>query len=72
MANNGLLIVTWDEDDNSADNHIPTIFYGAHVPPGSYGEPMSHYNVLSTVEQMYGLPKTGLATNAPAITDIWA
>lgn len=72
MANNGLLIVTWDEDDNSADNHIPTIFYGAHVRPGSYGEPMSHYNVLSTVEQMYGLPKTGLAANVPAITDIWA
>ena len=72
MANNGLLIVTWDEDDNSADNHIPTIFYGAHVRPGSYSEPMSHYNVLSTVEQMYGLPKTGLAADAPAITDIWA
>jgi len=30
------------------------------------------YNVLATVEQMYGLPKTGLAANAPAITDIWA
>ncbi|MDT5215885.1 MAG: phosphatidylinositol-3-phosphatase, partial [Mycobacterium sp.] len=32
----------------------------------------SHYNVLSTVEQMYGLPLTGLAANAPAISDIWA
>jgi len=27
---------------------------------------------LSTIEQMYGLPKTGLAANAPAISTIWA
>ena len=71
-ANNSLLIVTWDEDDNSSRNRIPTVFYGAHVRPGTYGEQISHYNVLSTLEQMYGLPKTGYAANAPAITDIWA
>ncbi|KAA8967396.1 alkaline phosphatase family protein [Mycobacterium sp.] len=71
-ANNSLLIVTWDEDDNSERNRIPTIFYGAGVRPGNYPEPISHYNVLSTVEQMYGLPKLGLAARAPAITDIWA
>lgn len=70
-ANNSLLIVTWDEDDNSANNQIPTIFYGAHVPAETYGAPLSHYNVLSTVEEMYGLPKTGLAANAPAISGIW-
>jgi hypothetical protein len=71
-ANNSLLIVTFDEDDNSANNQIATVIYGAHVKPGSYNEPISHYNVLSTVEQMYGLPLTGLAANAPAISDIWA
>ncbi|MEE6178440.1 alkaline phosphatase family protein [Mycobacterium sp. 050134] len=72
VANNSLLIVTWDEDDNSTTrNQIPTVFYGAHVRPGAYPEQISHYNVLSTLEQMYGLPKIGLAANAPAITDIW-
>lgn len=71
-ANNSLLIVTWDEDDNSSGNRIPTVCYGAHVRPGTYGEQISHYNVLSTLEQMYGLPKTGYAANAPVITDIWA
>lgn len=70
-ANNSLLIVTWDEDDNTARNQIPTIFYGAHVRPGTYATPISHYNVLSTLESMYGLPKLGLAARAPAITDIW-
>lgn len=71
VANNSLLIVTWDEDDNSSRNQIPTIFYGAHVVPGNYPERINHYNLLSTIEQMYGLPKTGYAAGAPPITDIW-
>jgi len=71
VANNSLLIVTWDEDDDGPRNQIPTVIYGAHVRPGTYNEQISHYNVLSTCEQMYGLAKTGNAANAPAITDIW-
>jgi phosphatidylinositol-3-phosphatase len=70
-SNNSLLIVTWDEDGGESGNHIPTVFYGAHVQPGTYNETINHYNVLSTLEQMYGLPRTGNAANAPAITDIW-
>lgn len=70
-ANRSLLILTWDEDDNSSRNQIPTVFYGAGIRPGTYQEPISHFNVLSTIEQMYGLPKLGLAARAPAITDIW-
>jgi hypothetical protein len=71
-ANNGLLIVLWDEsNDYLFPNRIPMIFYGAHVKPGTYDEKIDHYNLLSTLEQMYGLPKTGHAANAPAVTDIW-
>jgi phosphatidylinositol-3-phosphatase len=70
-TNNSLLILTWDEDNNTARNQIPTVFYGANVKPGTYSAPISHYNVLSTLEQMYGLPKLGYAARAPAITDIW-
>lgn len=70
-ANNSLLILTFDEDDGGSRNQIPTIFYGAHVRPGSYSEQINHYSVLSTIEQMYGLPKTGHAAGAPPITDIW-
>ncbi|MGZ4530697.1 MAG: alkaline phosphatase family protein [Mycobacterium sp.] len=71
-GNNSLLIITFDEDDGGSKNQIPTVIYGAHVKPGAYSEPISHYNVLSTIEEMYGLPKTGLAANAPAMADIWA
>jgi phosphatidylinositol-3-phosphatase len=71
VANNSLLIVTWDEDDGGPRNQIPTVIYGAHVQPGTYNEPISHYSVLSTLEQMYGLPKTGNAANAAPIASIW-
>ena len=71
VANNSLLVVTWDEDDDSARNQIPTVVYGAHVQPGTYNDQINHYNVLSTLEQMYGLPKTGNAVNAAPIADIW-
>jgi phosphatidylinositol-3-phosphatase len=72
VGNNSLLIITFDEDDGGSENQIPTIIYGGHVKPGSYSETITHYSVLSTIEEMYGLPRTGLAANAPAITDIWA
>ncbi len=71
VANNSLLIVTWDEDEGGGRNQIPTVIYGAHVQPGTYNEQISHYNVLSTLEQMYGLPKTGNAANAAPIATIW-
>lgn len=71
-ANNSLLIVTWDEDDDRADNHIATIFYGAGVRPGTYDTPINHYSVLSTIQEMYGLPRTGQAASAAPIAGIWA
>ncbi len=72
VANDSLLIVTWDEDDDSSRNQIATMIYGAHVQPGTYPEQINHYSVLSTLEQMYGLPKTGNAANAAPIASIWA
>ncbi|SEL85899.1 alkaline phosphatase family protein [Streptacidiphilus jiangxiensis] len=70
-ANNSLLVVTWDEDDSTESNQIATIFYGADVLTGQYSEKINHYNVLSTLEGIYGLAKTGSAASATPITDIW-
>jgi acid phosphatase len=72
VANNSLLILTWDEDDGGPRNQIPTVIYGAHVQPGTYNEQINHYSVLSTLEQMYGLPKLGYAAGAAPIATIWA
>ncbi|OBG30979.1 acid phosphatase [Mycobacterium sp. E3198] len=72
VANNSLLIVTWDEDDGGPRNQIPTIIYGGHVQPGTYTEQINHYSVLATLEQMYGLPRLGYAATAAPIATIWA
>lgn len=70
-ANNSLLIITWDEDDGSQTNQIPTLFVGPMVKPGRYAEQINHYSVLRTVEDMYGLPAANNSANASAIADCW-
>jgi hypothetical protein len=70
-TNNSLLIVTWDEDDNTQNNQIPTIFIGPMVKPGNYSEKINHFNVLRTLEDMYGLSYVGKSSTATPITDIW-
>lgn len=70
-THNSLLIVTFDEDDNGAENHIPTIIYGAHVRPGRYAERISHYSVLSTILAVYTLPPFAEAVTTPPIRAIW-
>jgi phospholipase C len=68
---NSLLIVTWDEDDGSEGNHIATIFVGPMVAPGQYSEKIDHYNVLRTIEAMYGLKPLGNAAAVKPIKDVW-
>ncbi|HEX4701179.1 MAG TPA: alkaline phosphatase family protein, partial [Pseudonocardiaceae bacterium] len=68
----GLLVVTWDEDDFSQANQIPTIIVGAQVKPGRYAEHIDHYSLLRTLETAYGLPALGAAASARPITDCWS
>ncbi len=71
QSNNSLLIVTWDEDDYTENNQIPTIVVGQPVKAGQYSENINHYNLLATLEQIYGLSPVGNSAGAAAITDIW-
>jgi acid phosphatase len=71
MTHHSLLIVDWDENDGSPGNQIPTIFAGQMVRPGRYGEPITHYGVLRTIERLYGLRSIGLARRAHPITNVW-
>ena len=70
-VHNSLLIVTFDEDDDHAGNHIPTIILGAHVHRGRYPEPITHYNVFSTLLAMYALPPFANAVSSSPIYSIW-
>jgi len=70
-THHSLLIVTWDENDGSHGNQIPTIFAGQMVRNGRYGEHITHYSVLRTVENLYRLPLLGHAATARLIRRIW-
>ena len=41
------------------------------VKPGQYGEPIKHYSVLRTIEDLYDLRPLGHAAHAAPITDVW-
>jgi hypothetical protein len=71
QSNNSVLIVTWDEDDYTENNQIPTLVVGQPVKPGKYSENINHYNLLATLEQIYGVNEVGSSSGATPITDIW-
>jgi hypothetical protein len=41
------------------------------VRSGSYGEHISHYDVLRTLEDLLGLKHVGKAASATTITKVW-
>jgi phospholipase C len=71
-THNSVLILTFDEDDRSQSNQIPTIFYGQHVRTGGFSERITLYSVLRTIEDAYGLGCVANSCGASAITDVWS
>ncbi|GAA4633530.1 alkaline phosphatase family protein [Actinoallomurus vinaceus] len=70
-THNSVLILTFDEDDHSQNNQIPTIFYGQHVKTGDFAERITHDNVLRTVEDGFTLACVANSCGATPITGIW-
>jgi phosphatidylinositol-3-phosphatase len=68
-ANDGVLILTFDENDGSPGNQIPTILAG-NVNPGSYSQHITHYNVLRTIEDIFAVKALGKAAPATPITGV--
>jgi phosphatidylinositol-3-phosphatase len=53
-ANDGVLILTFDEDDGSHGNQVATILMG-NVNPGQYDQMINHYSVCRTITDIFGL-----------------
>lgn len=70
-THNSLLIVTWDEDDDNQNNRIPTFFVGPMVKTGEYTGKVTHFNLLRTIEDIYGLSHAGAAKTSQPIKNIW-
>jgi hypothetical protein len=71
QTHNSLFILTWDEDDFTTPNQIPTLFVGPMVRAGRYAEPINHYHVLRTLEDLYSLPYAGNSATVAPIVDVW-
>lgn len=69
-THNSMLVVTWDEDDMSANNKIPTLIVGPMVAQKTITQKSSHYSLLRTLEDLYGLDKLGHSEQAVPL-DIW-
>lgn len=69
QANNGVLILTFDENDGSPGNQIPTILIG-NVNPGQYSQTINHYSVLRTIEDIFGLKHLGESGSATPIMGV--
>ena len=69
-----LLVLTWDEDDIGAGNHVPTILLGGGIGVGARSAvAYNHYSLLHTIESARGV--STLTTNdagSPAITDLFS
>lgn len=68
-ANGGLLILTFDENDGSPGNQIPTILMG-NVNPGQYGQNINHYSVLRTIEDIFQLKPLALTGKVKPIKNV--
>ncbi|HET8970560.1 MAG TPA: alkaline phosphatase family protein, partial [Candidatus Nanopelagicales bacterium] len=71
VDNDSLLIVTFDEDDRSQHNRIPTIAYGAAVRTGTLGRRIDHCSVLRTLESLYRLRPLGCAATTAPVRSLW-
>jgi phosphatidylinositol-3-phosphatase len=66
----GVVFVVFDEANSG--NHVPAIALGPLVQPGSrFTRATSHYGLLRTIEDAWGLPRLGRSARATAITGIW-
>ena len=69
---NGVVVVTFDEDDGGRANRVLTVVAGAPVKPGYVcARTVSHYTLLRTVCDALGLAAFGAATGEEPIADIW-
>jgi phosphatidylinositol-3-phosphatase len=66
-----VVFVVFDESD-SGDPGVPALALGPLVQPGSrFRAASSHYGLLRTIEDGFGLPRLGRSARAGPVTGIW-
>jgi len=71
-THNSLVIYTFDEDDGTENNNIPTVFIGPMVKPGTCSTNYTLYSLLRTIEDMYDLGEhAGAAADSSDMVGMW-
>lgn len=66
---NGLLFITWDEGEDSA-NHVLTLVIRPGATPARSGAYHDHYSLLATIEDRFGLARMGYAAGAASLREL--
>ncbi len=67
---NGVLFITWDEDDGTADNRVLTLVIAPGVSHKSSSRQYTHYSLLATIEDLLGVGRLGEAAHAATMSDL--
>lgn len=72
MHQRTLLVITWDEGGNR-DNRVLTLLLGPVMNPGKYPATLTHYSLLRTIEENFGLSTVGAGDKkaSPFPEDLW-
>jgi phosphatidylinositol-3-phosphatase len=66
----GVLFVTWDEDDNSADNTVLSLVVAPGVNHRKSSREYTHYSLLATIEDLLGVRRLGQSAGVSPMTDL--
>ncbi len=70
-THDAFLMVTWDEDNGTEGNRIPTFFVGRPVRPGRYRRRADTYTLLRTLCDLYRLRAPGGAAQAKPLRGVF-
>jgi hypothetical protein len=68
--NNGVLFITWDEDDSSASNQVLTLVITPNLGHRASNKQYNHYSLLATIEDLMGVGRLGRAAQAQPMSDL--
>jgi phosphatidylinositol-3-phosphatase len=66
----GVLFITWDEDDENADNRVLTLVVAPGVSHRTSSRAYTHYSLLASIEDLLGVKRLGQSAQASAMTDL--
>jgi phosphatidylinositol-3-phosphatase len=69
-SSNGVLFITWDEDDGGTNNQVLTLVIAPHQSHKVSNQPYTHYSLLATMEDLLRVGRLGNAAQAKPMTDL--